>query len=151
MMRILLILLAAVVAIILWNAGAAAVGAVPLFLLYLMGSVGKGHAQKISALMQEYVDTGSRSSPIFEFPEKEAQDAPNAICALTGTSLQKTRRDYTITLTAQAGFFWYFGGNARILCTLSAKDEERSPLQTRLTIRYKQQVAVHALRITEIE
>lgn len=150
MMRILLILVAAVVAIILWNAGAA-VGAVPLFLLYLIGSVGKGHARKISELMQQYVDTGNRSSPIFEFPEKEAQDALNAICALTGTSLQKTRRDYTITLTAQVGVFWYFGGSTRILCTLSAKDGERSPLQTRLTIRYKQQVAVHALRITEIK
>ena len=151
MMRILLIFLAVVVAIILWNAGAATVGAVPLFLLYLMGSVGKGHAQKISALMQEYVDTGSRSSPIFEFPGKEAQDALNAICTVTGTSLQKTRRDYTITLTAQAGFFWCLGGSAKVLCSLSPKNGDRLALHARLSVRYKQQVAVHALRITEIK
>lgn len=104
MVRILLILLAAVVAIILWNAGAATIGVVPLFLLCLIDSVGKGHARKISKLLQQYADSGDLSSPIYELPEQEAQSLLRAICTLTGTSLQKTRRDFIITLTAQTGF-----------------------------------------------
>ena len=151
MKHVLLMLLAAVAAIILWNAGAAVIGAVPLFLLCLMGSVGTGHARKIGELMQQYADKGDRSSAIFELPEKEAQGMMNAICELSGASLHKTRRDYTITLTAQSGFFWYFGGSAKVLCRLTAKDGEHPPLQTRLAIRYKQQIAVRALRIISIK
>ena len=151
MLRVALILLAAVVAIILWHAGAATVGAFPLFLLCLMGSVGKGHTRKIGELLQQYAERGDRSSAIFELPEKEAQDMMNAVCALSGASLHKTRRDYTLTLTGLSGFFWYFGGSAKVLCRLTAKDGNHPPLQTRLTIRYKQQIAVRALRIISIK
>ena len=151
MLRVALILLAAVAAIILWHAGAAAVGAFPLFLLCLMGSVGKGHARKLGELLQQYAERGDRSSAIFELPEKEAQNMMNAICALSGTPLHKTRRDYAITLTGLSGFFWYFGGSAKVLCRLTAKAGDHPPLQTMLTIRYKQQIAVRALRITGIQ
>lgn len=151
MNRILLILLGTVLAIILWNAGAATVGALPLLLLCMAANTGKGHARKLGELMQQYADKGDRSSAIFELPEKEAQDMMNAVCALSGASLHKTRRDYTLTLTGLSGFFWYFGGSAKVLCRLTAKDGEHPPLQTRLTIRYKQQVAVRALRIISIE
>jgi len=116
-----------------------------------MGSVGKGHAQKLGELLQQYADSGDRSSAIIELPEKEAQDMMNAVCALSGASLHKTRRDYTLTLTGLSGFFWYFGGSAKVLCRLTAKDGEHPPLQTRLAIRYKQQIAVRALRIISIK
>ena len=151
MLLVALILLAAVVAIILWHAGAATVGAFPLFLLCLMGSVGKGHTRKIGELLQQYAERGDRSSAIFELPEKEAQDMMNAVCALSGASLHKTRRDYTLTLTGLSGFFWYFGGSAKVLCRLTATDGEHPPIQTMLTIRYKQQIAVRALRIISIK
>ena len=151
MLRVALILLAAVAAIILWHAGASAVGAFPLFLLCLMGSVGKGHARKLGELLQQYADSGDRSSAIFELPQKDAQSMINAICARSGASLQKTRQDYTVTLTGMSGFFWYFGGSANVLCRLTAKDGEHPPLQTRLAIRYKQQIAVRALRIISIK
>ena len=151
MVRILLILLAAVVAIILWNAGAATIGVVPLFLLCLIGSVGKGHARKISKLLQQYADSGDLSSPIYELPEPEAQSVLRAICTLTGTSLQKARRDFIITLTAQTGFYWFLGGSAQVLCTLTPKNGDRPALHSRLTVRYKQQASVRALRITEIK
>ena len=151
MLHVALILLAAVVAIILWHAGTVAVGALPLFLLCLMASVGKGHARKIGELLQQYADSGDHSSPIFELPEKNAQGMINAICALNGASLQKTRRDYTVTLAGSSGFYWYLGGSAKVLCRLTAKNGEHPPLQAVFTIRYKQQIAVHALRIISIK
>lgn len=151
MLRIALILLAAVAAIILWNAGAAVVGAVPLFLLCMVVSVGKGHARKVCELLLQYVDRGDRSSQLWELQEQDAQNVLNAVCALSGASLQKTRRDYTIALTAQHGLYWYFGGSAKVLCRLTAKDSAKPPLQATLNIRYKSQMAVHPFRICEIK
>lgn len=147
MKHFLLILAGAAAAILLWNVGGAVVGAIPLFVICMMVSIGRNNARKISGLLQQYAENGDRSSPIYELPEEEAQNVLSAICTLSSATLQRARRDYAITLSARGGFFWFLGGNAALRCTLTPKAGSVSPLHTRLSVHYRQQTAVRAWKI----
>ena len=149
--KLLIILLVTVLAIILWHAADASIGVLPLALLYLAWSVGKNYARKIGEFLRQYADNGDTSSKIFELPEQEAHQLLHVLCETTGKSLQNARRDFEISLTAQSGAFWGFGGSATLLLHAVPRDASAATLRATIHIRYKQQMAVRPWRITQIK
>lgn len=149
--KLLIILLAIILAIILWHAADASIGVLPLALLYLAWSVGRNYARKIGEFLRQYADSGDASSKLFELPEQEARQLLHILCETTGSSLQKSRRDFELSFTAQSGAFWGFGGSAALLLHAVPRDADDPTLRATIHIRYKQQMAVRPWRITQIE
>lgn len=148
--KLLPILLATILAIILWHAADATIGVLPLALLYLAWSVGKNDARKLGEFLRQYADNGDASSKMYELPEQEARQLLHIVCETTGENLQKSRRDFELFFIAQSGVFWGFGGSAVLLLHAEPRNADTAPLQATLHIRYKQQMAVRPWRITQI-
>lgn len=149
--KLLPILLAAILAIILWHAASATIGVLPLALLYLAWSIGKNNTRKIGDFLRQYTDSGDASSKIYELPEQQARQLLHIVCETTGRSLQNARRDFELSFTAHSGTFWGFGGSAALLLHAVPRDASAATLRATIHIRYKQQMAVRPWRITQIK
>lgn len=150
-MKLLTILLIAILAMILWHAADATIGVLPLALASLAWSVGKSHARKIGEFLLQYAGSGDASSKMFELPEQEARQLLHILCEATGENLQKSRRDFDLSFTAQSGVFWGFGGSAALLLRAVPRDAGDPTPQATIHLRYKQQMAVRPWRISQIK